>query len=76
MPPPAPPPLPGVDPDAAPAPEDPGYAAWAERVVFSPEGVDRALIWEHLHRSPAERLEALQAFVDSFHAAARADPVR
>jgi hypothetical protein len=76
MPLPALPPLPGVDPDTAPAPDDPRYAGWVERAVFSPEGVDRALIWENLHRSPAERLEALQAYVDSFHAAVRTDPLR
>lgn len=70
------PPLPGVDPATAPAPDDPGYAHWVERTVFSREGVDRALIWENLQRSPAERLAALQDHVDSFHAAARTGPIR
>jgi len=58
------PPLPGVDRDAAPLPGDPRYSAWLEEIVFSPAGVDRALVWEALHRTPAERLERLQSFVD------------
>lgn len=57
------PPLPGVDPATAPRPDDPGYEAWLESVVFSPEGVDRALIWEHLHRTPSERLAVIEKFV-------------
>jgi len=63
------PPLPGVDPATAPAPDDPGYGDWLERSVYSPEGVDRSLIWLNLHRAPAARLAALQDFVDAFHAA-------
>lgn len=59
------PPLPGVDPENAPLPGEPGYDEWIERTVFSPEGVDRGLIWESLHRSPGERLAALQDFVDT-----------
>jgi hypothetical protein len=70
------PPLPGVDPAAAPAPEDPRFADWCERLVVSPDGVDRSLIWESLHRTAAERMAALQELVDTFHAARRADPVR
>ena len=71
------PPLPGVDPSTALGPDDPGYEEWIESVVFSPEGVDRMLIWEMLHRTPAERLGLLQAFVDSFHGAhVRAHPIR
>lgn len=57
------PPLPGVDPSTAPAPGEPGYEEWVESVLFSPEGVDRALIWEHLHRSPEERLAILERTV-------------
>jgi hypothetical protein len=59
-----PPPLPGVDPQTAPAPDEPGYRDWVEGVVFSPEGVDRALIWEHLARSPGERLATLERAVN------------
>lgn len=68
------PPLPGVDPASAPGPDDPGYGAWVESVVFSPEGVDRALLWASLHRTPAERLRRLQDFIDSFHDRASAPP--
>jgi hypothetical protein len=70
------PPLPGVDSSSAPPPEDPGFGAWLERAVHSPEGIDRALIWESLHRTPAERLAALQDYVDTFHARSRAHPLR
>lgn len=71
------PPLPGVSPENTPQPDDPGYCDWVERVVFSPEGVDRSLIWENLHRTPAERLRALQDFVDTFHdARVSTSPVR
>ena len=56
--------LPGVDPAAAPSAADPGYEEWIQRVVFSPEGVDRMLIWEMLHRTPAERLGILQEWVN------------
>lgn len=70
------PPLPGVDPTTAPAPDDPRFADWLERTVFSPDGVDRALIWESLHRTPAERLATLQEFVDAFHVGTRAHPLR
>jgi hypothetical protein len=58
------PPLPGVDPATAPRPDDPEYAEWAERVGCSPEGIDRGLIWASLHRTPAERLEALERAVN------------
>ncbi len=69
--------LPGVDPATAPQPDDPGYCDWVERIVFSPEGVDRSLLWEMLHRTPAERLARLQDYVDSFHGrAATPDRVR
>lgn len=37
-------------------------------IDYSPEGVDRTLIYESLRRSPAERLEMLQGFVDSIWA--------
>lgn len=59
------PPLPGVDPETAPLPGEPGYDEWLERTAFSPEGVDRALIWENLHRTPSERLACLQDFVNT-----------
>jgi hypothetical protein len=55
------PPLPGVEPSLAPGPDSPEYAAWVERTVFSPEGVDRMLLWEALHQTPAERLQTLRA---------------
>jgi hypothetical protein len=58
------PPLPGVDPATVPTPDEPGYCDWVERVVFSPEGVDRMLIWEQLHRTPTERLRAMQALMN------------
>lgn len=71
------PPLPGVDPATAPTPDDPGYCDWVEQVGFTPEGVDRMLIWEMLHRTPEERLQRLQDFVDTFHGArARTPAVR
>ncbi len=54
------PPLPGIDSATAPTPDDPGYSDWVERVGFSPAGVDRGLIWDHLHRSPEERLLVLE----------------
>jgi hypothetical protein len=57
------PPLPGVDPTTAPTPDDPGYCDWIESVGFSPEGVDRGLVWEQLHRTPEERLANLEEFV-------------
>lgn len=59
------PPLPGVDRDNAPLPGEPGYDEWMRCTAVSPEGVDRGLIWEHLHRPPRERLAALQDFVDT-----------
>jgi len=55
--------LPGVDAASAPAPDDPGYEAWVEAHAFSPEGVDRALIWESLQRTPTERLAVLEEHV-------------
>ena len=58
------PPLPGLDPAAAPAVDDPGYASWVESVTFSPEGIDRSLIWASLHRTPAERLAVLERAVN------------
>lgn len=58
------PPLPGLDPEKALTPDDPGYSDWLESVVYNSDGVDRLLIWENLHRSPSERLERLQAMVD------------
>ena len=66
------PPLPGVDPSTAPSPDDPAYAEWVERVGFSPEGVDRMQIWENLHRTPTERLEAMQALVEEMDILRRA----
>jgi hypothetical protein len=57
------PPLPGVTPDGAPSPDDPGYADWVEDVGFTADGVDRGLIWASLHRSPAERLATLERAV-------------
>jgi hypothetical protein len=71
------PPLPGVDPATAPSPDDPSYCDWIERTVFSPEGVDRGLIWDALHRTPSERLRALQDMVNAFRIGDRGDdPVR
>jgi hypothetical protein len=58
------PPLPGVETLGAPTPDDPGYVDWLERVAVSPEGVDRMLIWEHLQRTPTERLEVLERTVN------------
>lgn len=58
------PPLPGVDPATAPTPDDPEWEEWYERVAISPEGVDRMLIWQHLHRTPTERLAVLQRVVN------------
>lgn len=58
------PPLPGVDPATAPSPDDPGYSDWIERVVYTPEGVDRLQLWEALHETPTERLRRLQAMMD------------
>jgi hypothetical protein len=58
------PPLPGLDVAMAPEVDDPGYAAWVEGVTFSPEGIDRSLIWASLHRTPAERLAVLERTVN------------
>jgi hypothetical protein len=49
---------------AAPAPGDADWPAWLERQTVSPEGVDLALVREHLGRSPDERLEALERAVN------------
>jgi hypothetical protein len=67
------PPLPGVDPATAPSPGDPGYDDWIESVVFTPEGVDRMILWESLHRTPTERLRALQDWLDAGRPGRRAD---
>jgi hypothetical protein len=67
------PPLPGVDLATAPSPDDPGYCDWVERHVFSPEGVDRGLIWENLHRTPTERLREMQGFLDALRIGDRGD---
>lgn len=67
------PPLPGVDPKTAPSPDDPGYDDWIESVVFTPEGVDRMVLWESLHRTPTERLRALQDWLDFRSASSRGD---
>jgi hypothetical protein len=56
------PPLPGVDPATAPAPDDPDYSDWLERVAFNEAGVDRMQIWERLHQTPDERLEGAEKF--------------
>lgn len=56
--------LPGVDPDQAPIPGEPGYDEWLERAAISPEGVDRAAIWEFLDVSPVERLQWLEGTVN------------
>lgn len=56
------PPLPGVDPETAPTPDDPGYSDWVERTAFNEAGVDRMQIWERLHQTPDERLECAEAF--------------
>lgn len=59
-----PPPLPGVPALGAPTPDDAGYDEWLERVAFTPAGVDRTLIWEHLQRTPTERLAVLERLVN------------
>lgn len=64
------PPLPGADADRAPAPDDPAYPAWVERVLVSPEGIDRGQIWESLRRTPAERLALLERAVNDLLALA------
>lgn len=56
--------MPGADPASAPTPDDPGWEAWVESIAFSPEGVDRALIWASLARTPAQRLEILERTVN------------
>lgn len=56
--------LPGVAAEGAPTPDDPDYPEWLERVAVSPEGVDRMLIWEHLQRTPEERLSVLERTVN------------
>jgi hypothetical protein len=53
-----------IDPAGAPDADDPGYAAWVESVAFSADGVDRALIWASLDRTPAERLAILERAVN------------
>jgi len=50
--------------DGAPAPGDADWPAWLEGQTVSPEGVDLALIREHLARTPGERLEALERAVN------------
>jgi hypothetical protein len=60
------PPLPGFDPREAPDPDDPGFSAWLDGLVFTVDGVDRSLIWASLHQSPTDRLRALQDYVDTF----------
>lgn len=71
------PPLPGVDPETAPSPDDPGYDDWIESVVFTPEGVDRMVLWESLHRTPTERLRVLQDWLDALRPDRRgSDPSR
>lgn len=67
------PPLPGVDPSTAPDPGDPAYSEWVERTSFTPEGVDRGLIWEMLHRTPTERLRAVQDLIDAYRIGDRGD---
>lgn len=69
------PPLPGVDPANAPDPDSPRYSDWVESVAFSPEGVDRLLIWAALHQTAEERLRALQAMAN-FPPLADADRLR
>lgn len=56
-------PLPGVDPSSALSPGEPGYEDWLEETLLSPEGIDRGAIWEHLHRTPEERLAVLERAV-------------
>ena len=66
------PPLPGVDPENAPTPDDPGYSDWVERVAFTPEGVDRMQLWEDLHSTPTERLRAMRVLVEEMEILRRA----
>lgn len=61
--------LPASGHEPRPEPDDPSYAAWLERVVISPEGVDRMLLRELLHQTPEERLWRLQDYVDTFEGA-------
>lgn len=56
--------LPEDDPGQAPLPGEPGYESWIEKVVSSPEGVDRAAIWKFLDISPVERLQWLEGTVN------------
>jgi hypothetical protein len=58
------PPLPGVDVEGAPDPDDPEYEAWLRQVAFSPTGVDLMQIWVMLHRTPTERLRLLESYVN------------
>jgi hypothetical protein len=67
------PPLPGVDPATAPLPGEPVYDEWVETFLYSPEGIDRSLIWENLHRTPTERLRAMQSLIDTYRIGDRGD---
>lgn len=50
--------------DDPPAPGDESWEAWLEDQTVSAEGVDVALIREHLARSPGERLTILERAVN------------
>lgn len=50
--------------DDAPVPGDAHWQAWLEGQMVSSEGVDLALVHEHLARAPGERLEVLERTVN------------
>ena len=50
--------------DRVPMPGDADWPAWLEGQTVSPEGVDLALVREHLARTPGERLDVLERAVN------------
>lgn len=50
--------------DCAPAPGDADWPAWLEGQTVSAEGIDLALVREHLARTPGERLAVLERAVN------------
>ena len=50
--------------DRAPTPDDANWSEWLETQTVSAEGIDIALIREHLARSPGERLAVLERTVN------------
>jgi hypothetical protein len=47
-----------------PAPGDDGWEAWLEGRTVSSEGIDLALVRDHLARTPGERLAVLERTVN------------